>query len=87
MPEGKKAKRAPSAYNLFMKSEISRVKKAFPSLDHPAAFKKAAGNWKSAKSTFKVTKTHKVVKKSRKSRKSKKSKKSKTSKKSRKSKK
>jgi hypothetical protein len=37
-----------------MKSEIARVKKADPNLDHKVAFKKAAGNWKSAKSTFKV---------------------------------
>ncbi len=54
MSAGKKAKRAPSAFNLFMKSEIARVKKADSNLDHKLAFKKAAGNWKNAKLTFKV---------------------------------
>jgi hypothetical protein len=44
-----KAKRAPSPYNIFMKSEIAKVKKANPSLDHKQAFKDAAGNWKTAK--------------------------------------
>ena len=46
--EGTKAKRAPSAYNTFMKSEIAKVKKANPSLDHKEAFKVAAGNWKTS---------------------------------------
>lgn len=44
-----KTKRAPSAYNVFMKSEIAKVKKANPSLDHKEAFKSAAGNWKTSK--------------------------------------
>ncbi len=44
-----KAKRAPSAYNTFMKAEIAKVKKANASLDHKEAFKVAAGNWKSSK--------------------------------------
>jgi hypothetical protein len=44
-----KAKRAPSAYNIFMKSEIAKVKKANSALDHKEAFKVAAGNWKTAK--------------------------------------
>merc|ERR1719504_237476 len=44
-----KTPRAPSAYNIFMKEEIAKVKKANPSLDHKEAFKKAASNWKSAK--------------------------------------
>ena len=43
-----KAKRAPSAYNVFMKSEIAKVKKANASLDHKEAFKVAAGNWKTS---------------------------------------
>lgn len=42
-------KRAPSAYNVFMKSEISKVKKSNPSLAHKEAFKKAASNWASSK--------------------------------------
>ena len=41
-----KAKRAPSAYNVFMKTEIAKVKKANPGFDHKEAFKAAAGNWK-----------------------------------------
>jgi len=45
-----KVPRAPSAYNLFMKSELAKVKKADPSLDHKAAFTAAAGNWASSKS-------------------------------------
>jgi hypothetical protein len=44
-----KAKKAPSAYNTFMKSEIAKVKKAQPSLDHKEAFKVAAANWKTSK--------------------------------------
>jgi YABBY protein len=32
-----------------MKSEIAKVKKANPTIDHKEAFKKAAGNWKTAK--------------------------------------
>lgn len=40
-----KEKRAPSPYNVFMKSELTAVKKANPSLDHKEAFKVAAGNW------------------------------------------
>jgi hypothetical protein len=44
-----KAKKAPSAYNTFMKTEIAKVKKAQPSLDHKEAFKVAAANWKTSK--------------------------------------
>ena len=45
---GKKShkKRAPSAFNLFMKSELTRLKKANPSLNHKVAFVQAAHNWK-----------------------------------------
>ena len=35
-----------SAYNLFMKTEIPKVKKANPKLSHQQAFKKAAANYK-----------------------------------------
>lgn len=44
-----KVKRAPSAYNLFMKSELAKVKKANPKLDHKEAFTTAAGNWSKQK--------------------------------------
>eukprot|EP00602_Paraphysomonas_sp_CaronLab_P009653 CAMPEP_0185023104 /NCGR_PEP_ID=MMETSP1103-20130426/5795_1 /TAXON_ID=36769 /ORGANISM="Paraphysomonas bandaiensis, Strain Caron Lab Isolate" /LENGTH=69 /DNA_ID=CAMNT_0027555527 /DNA_START=73 /DNA_END=282 /DNA_ORIENTATION=+ len=44
-----KSKRAPSAYNIFMKAEIAKVKKANPGFDHKEAFKAAAGHWKTAK--------------------------------------
>ena len=43
----KRGKRKPTAYNIFMKSEIKKVKKANPSISHIEAFKRAAGNWKS----------------------------------------
>merc|ERR1740130_470168 len=44
-----KVPRAPSAYNIFMKSEIAKVKKADPKLDHKLAFTKAAGGWATSK--------------------------------------
>lgn len=34
-----------SAYNVFMKAEIAKVKKAKPMLEHKLAFKQAADNW------------------------------------------
>ena len=34
-----------SAYNLFMKTEIPKVKKANPKLSHKDAFKRAAANY------------------------------------------
>lgn len=39
-----KVKRAPTPYNTFMKSELAKVKKAQPGLNHKEAFKAAAGN-------------------------------------------
>lgn len=39
-----KEKRAASPYNLFMKTELPKVKKANPSLNHKEAFKVAAQN-------------------------------------------
>ena len=39
----KKSKLSP--YNIFMKTEIKKVKKENPKLTHQQAFKKAAGNW------------------------------------------
>lgn len=45
----KKAKRAPSAYNRYMKKELARLKKAHPRMSHQARFKKAAKSWKGKK--------------------------------------
>lgn len=45
----KKAKRAPSAYNRYMKRELARLKKAHPRMSHQARFKKAAKSWKGKK--------------------------------------
>ena len=39
-----KEKRAPSAYNVFMRTEVEKVKKANPSLKPAEAFKAAALN-------------------------------------------
>ncbi|KAJ3147445.1 hypothetical protein HDU86_007995 [Geranomyces michiganensis] len=41
-------KRGPSPYNLFMKTELAKVKEKEPSIAHKDAFKKAAANWASA---------------------------------------
>ncbi|KAJ3095708.1 hypothetical protein HDU97_006594 [Phlyctochytrium planicorne] len=43
-----KGTREPSAYNLFMKTELPRIKKNDASLSHKDAFKLAAANWKTA---------------------------------------
>ena len=45
----KTAKRAPSAYNKYMKKELARLKKAHPRMTHQARFKKAAKSWKNKK--------------------------------------
>lgn len=45
----KTAKRAPSAYNRYMKKELARLKKAHPRMKHQARFKKAAKSWKGSK--------------------------------------
>jgi len=42
-------KRKLSPYNIFMKTEIKKVKKNDPKLSHQQAFKKAAGNWSKKK--------------------------------------
>jgi hypothetical protein len=44
----KTVKRAPSAYNKYMKKELAKLKKAHPRMTHQARFKKAAKGWKSA---------------------------------------
>jgi len=45
----KTVKRAPSAYNKYMKKELARLKKAHPRMNHQSRFKKAAKSWKGAK--------------------------------------
>ncbi len=40
-----RAKRAPSAYNLFMKTEVPKVKKKNPNMSHTDAFTAAAKRW------------------------------------------
>merc|ERR1712167_417277 len=44
-----KVKRAPSAYNVFMKKELDKLKKSHASLDHKARFAMAAANWSKSK--------------------------------------
>merc|ERR1719353_1794447 len=44
-----KPKRAPSAYNIFMKKELEKLKKSDPSLDAKGRFTKAAANWSKSK--------------------------------------
>ena len=45
----KKAKRAPSAYNRYMKKKLAELKKKHPRMTHQARFKKAAASWKGSK--------------------------------------
>lgn len=42
----KKVKRAPSAYNQYMKKQLAILKKKHPKTDHKVLFKKAANSWK-----------------------------------------
>ena len=42
----KKAKRAPSAYNKYMKKKMAQLKKKHPRKAHSAIFKQAAASWK-----------------------------------------
>jgi len=44
-----KSKKGASAYNVFMKDEMAKIKKADPKLKHQEAFKKAASNWSAKK--------------------------------------
>jgi hypothetical protein len=50
-PASKKDKvpRAPSAYNVFMKAELTNLKKANPKMEHKEAFTQAAKNWSANK--------------------------------------
>jgi len=45
----KKAKRAPSAYNQFMKKELARLRKKHPRTKQTELMKKAARSWKASK--------------------------------------
>jgi len=42
----KKVKRAPSAYNQYMKKQLKILKKKHPKTSHTALFKRAAKSWK-----------------------------------------
>ena len=42
----KKAKRAPSAYNRYMKKKLAQLRKKHPKTPHATLFKKAAKSWK-----------------------------------------
>ena len=62
-------KRAPSAFNLFMREELKRVKNLNPNLKHQDAFKTAAHNWKKGPSgqclyaarTFRYNKPNRLI--------------------------
>tara|TARA_B100000941_G_scaffold290767_1_gene274571 strand:- start:2024 stop:2278 length:255 start_codon:yes stop_codon:yes gene_type:complete len=41
-----KKKRKPSAYNNFFKTEMPKVKKEFPDMEHSKAFKEVSKRWK-----------------------------------------
>ena len=42
----KKVKRAPSAYNRYMKKKLAELKKKHPKTSHTVLFKRAAKSWK-----------------------------------------
>jgi len=42
----KKKPRKPSAYNVYMKKELARLKKKHPRSSHTVLFKRAAKSWK-----------------------------------------
>jgi flagellar motor switch protein FliG len=42
----KKVKRAPSAYNKYMKKQLAILKKKHPKTSHTVLFKRAAKSWK-----------------------------------------
>ena len=46
--EVKKAKRAPSAYNKYMKKKLAALKKKHPKTPHATLFKRAAKSWSSS---------------------------------------
>ena len=44
-----KSKRPPTAYQIFMKEEIARLKDSHPKLEHKERFSMAAQNWSKQK--------------------------------------
>jgi hypothetical protein len=48
-PIAKRIKRAPSAYNNFMKRELKSLKKKHPRTSQPQLMKKAAQKWRAKK--------------------------------------
>lgn len=46
-----KKKRKPSAYNNFFKTEMPKVKKEFPDMEHSKAFKEVSKRWKEKQSS------------------------------------
>jgi len=44
----KKAKRAPSAYNKYMKKKLMQLRKKHPKTPHATLFKRAAKSWSSS---------------------------------------
>ena len=46
----KKVTREPSEYNLFIKSEYEKIKKANPTMNHKDIFAMCASSWKKSKS-------------------------------------
>lgn len=56
--KNEKSKRKPTKYNLFMKSELHKIKSENTSLSHREAFSKAAANWSKAKHTVEIWKSN-----------------------------
>jgi hypothetical protein len=63
-----KTHRKLSKFNIFMKSEIKRVKKMQPNVSHKQAFKMAAQNWKSHSGKNHASPAHMSKKRHRKKR-------------------
>jgi hypothetical protein len=59
--EPSKKKRSPTAYNLFISAEISRLRAENPSLNHKVAMSMAVSAWKSAKQGATETTTPEVT--------------------------
>jgi len=56
--KNKKPKKKPTKYNLFMKSELIKMKSENPSLSHKEAFSKCAAKWSKAKDTVEIWKSN-----------------------------
>jgi hypothetical protein len=46
--KSKKTTRAPSAYNIYMRDHLKKVKAAHPHLTHKEAFSQVAKDWKAS---------------------------------------